>query len=64
MPHVVDSLVGALLTEDPTVVTETRAWLGDVLTRRGGDRVSLDALQQALADRLRECPQALRMLRG
>ena len=63
VPHVVDSLVGALLTEDPTVVTETRAWLGDVLTRRGGDPVSLDALQQALAARLREYPEALRMLR-
>jgi methanogenic corrinoid protein MtbC1 len=62
VPHVVDSLVGALLTDDPSVLAETRTWLDDVLTRRGGDPATPDTLQRALAARLREYPKALRML--
>ncbi|HET7430115.1 MAG TPA: cobalamin B12-binding domain-containing protein [Nocardioides sp.] len=62
VPHVVDSLVGALLTDDPSVIAQTRSWLEDVLTRRGGDPGAFDALQAALSRRLREYPQALRLL--
>jgi hypothetical protein len=62
VPHVVDSLVGALLTDDASVVAETRSWLEDVLIRRGGDPGAFDALRHALARRLREYPQALRLL--
>jgi methanogenic corrinoid protein MtbC1 len=64
VPHVVDSLVGALLTDDRDVMSENRAWLGDVLQRRGGDPAALEALDQALARRLRDYPEALRMLAG
>jgi methanogenic corrinoid protein MtbC1 len=64
VPHVVDSLVGALLTDDPTVLAEARTWLSDVLRRRGGDPDSWDALDHALRRRLREYPEALRMLRA
>ncbi len=62
VPHVVDSLVGALLTDDPTVVAEARAWLSDVIRRRGGDPAAWGALEHALRRRLREYPEGLRML--
>jgi methanogenic corrinoid protein MtbC1 len=64
VPHVIDSLVGALLTEDPEVMAETRGWLGDVLTRRGADASALQALDGALSRRLRDYPEALRLLRS
>ena len=63
VPHVVDSLVGALLTDDPSVVAESHTWLDDVLRRRGGDPDAWDALDHALQHRLRDYPEALRMLR-
>jgi hypothetical protein len=44
------------------VIAQTRSWLEDVLTRRGGDPGAFDALQAALSRRLREYPQALRLL--
>jgi len=62
VPHVVDSLAGSLLTEDPRVMAETRAWLGDVLARRGADPAALPALDEALALRLRDYPETIRML--
>jgi methanogenic corrinoid protein MtbC1 len=64
VPHVIDSLVGALLTEDPAVMAETRQWLGDVLTRRDAAEGSLEALDAALSRRLRDYPEALRLLQG
>lgn len=62
VPHVVDSLAGSLLTEDPGVMTETRAWLGDVLAQRGADPAAIPSLDEALALRLRDYPEAIRML--
>lgn len=64
VPHVIDSLVGALLTDDPSVATETRTWLGNVLRRRQADPDTVAALDRALAGRLREYPQAVRLLGG
>ena len=62
VPHVVDSLAGSLLTEDPRVMAEIRGWLGDVLDRRGADPAALPALDEALALRLRDYPETIRML--
>jgi methanogenic corrinoid protein MtbC1 len=64
VPHVVDCLVGALLVEDAGVMDQTRGWLREVLARRGGDPRALDALDHALARRLREYPEAARLLRA
>lgn len=64
--HVVDSLAGALLVEDPTVMSEARTWLSDVLAGRGADAGAdpgaVDLLWATLADRLRDYPEALRLL--
>lgn len=62
VPHLVDSLAGSLLTEDPLVLSETRTWLGDVLARRHADPAALPALDEALALRLRDYPETIRML--
>lgn len=62
VPHVVGCLVGALLVDDPAVVAAERTWLADVLDRRGGDPRAVPAVWEALAERLREFPEALRLL--
>lgn len=62
VPHVVDSLAGALLVEDPTVMSEARTWLTDVLAGRGADPGAVDLLWTTLADRLRDYPEALGLL--
>lgn len=62
VPHVVDSLVGALLTEDPSVLDETRGWLQDVLVQRGSPDGTVADLWSALRERLRDHPEALGLL--
>jgi methanogenic corrinoid protein MtbC1 len=62
VPHVVDCVVGALLVDDPRIVADERAWLARVVERRHGDAAAVDAFWGALADRLREFPEATRML--
>lgn len=62
VPHVVDGLVGALLTEDPSIVTETRGWLAEVLAGRGAPCDAVDALWEVLRVRLHDHPEALGML--
>lgn len=62
VPHVVGCVAGGLLAEDPSVPGEARTWLADVLALRGGDPRAVDALWQALAARLREYPEAVRLL--
>lgn len=64
VPHVVDSVAGALLTEDPTVVSETNDWLGTVLARRGAPPHAVPTLWQALRQRIRDYPEALRVIAG
>ena len=63
-PHVVDCVAGALLTEDPTVYSETRAWLTGVLTGRGAAPEAATVLEDALAQRLHDHPVAVRLLGG
>lgn len=62
VPHVVDCVVGALLVEDPGVVSGERAWLEEVVAHRHGDPRAVDAVWVALAARLREYPGAARVL--
>jgi MerR family transcriptional regulator, light-induced transcriptional regulator len=62
VPHVVDCLVGALLTADPLIVEDARGWLVDVVARRGGDPAAVDVLWGHLAERLREFPEATALL--
>jgi MerR family transcriptional regulator, light-induced transcriptional regulator len=64
VPHVVDCVAGALLTEDPTVYGETRRWLGEVLAARGAVPEALGAVEEALAQRLHDHPEAVRLLAG
>lgn len=62
LPHVVDSVVGALVTDDASVVTETRAWLVEVLGARLADPRALEVLWDALAHQLRDYPEVTRLL--
>lgn len=62
MPHVVDALAGALVTDDPTVVTETHDWLVEVLSARDADPRALEALWTALRHELRDFPEVTRLL--
>ena len=62
VPHVIGCVVGGLLTEDPTVPGEARSWLMTVLSLRGGDADAVDHLWRSLAQRLREYPEAVRLL--
>ena len=64
VPHVIGCVVGGLLTEDPTVPGEARTWLTTVLTLRGGDANTVEHLWRALAHRLREYPEAVRLPQG
>ena len=62
--HVVDSVASALLCDDASVLVEARAWLGEVVTGRGGDPAAVGRLWEALAHELRDFPAALAMLRA
>ena len=62
VPHVIGCVVGGLLTEDPSVPAEARSWLATVLSLRGGDADTVDHLWRSLAQRLREYPEAVRLL--
>ena len=64
VPHVIDCVAGALLTEDPTVYAETRAWLGGVLAGRGATPQALAVVEEALAQRLHDHPEAVRLIAG
>ncbi|MBB6626682.1 cobalamin B12-binding domain-containing protein [Nocardioides sp. KIGAM211] len=61
-PHVVDCVVGALLTEDDTVLADSRAWLAEVLAGRGADPAAADAMWETLARLLTGLPEASRLL--
>jgi methanogenic corrinoid protein MtbC1 len=64
VPHVVDCVVGALLAEDPAVLPQERAWLTEVVARRGGEPGAVDVLWSVLAARLQDFPRATGMLLG
>ena len=62
VPHLVDSLVGSLLTDDPLVMDQTWDWLHEVLHLRGADEHAAGAVRVALARRLADYPAASRLL--
>ena len=62
VPHVIGCVVGGLITDDPSVPAEARSWLATVVELRGGDPRAVDDLWRTLAQRLREYPEAVRLL--
>jgi methanogenic corrinoid protein MtbC1 len=60
--HIVGCVAGSLLVEDPRIMSDARSWLQDVLAHRDADPVAVDTLWSALRDRLREYPEASRLL--
>lgn len=62
LPHVVDSLVGALLLEDPTVVVEVRSWLSEALSVRVEDPTVPETVWATLRHELRAHPLVSDML--
>jgi methanogenic corrinoid protein MtbC1 len=64
VPHLFECTVGALLSGDPDVVLQQRAWLSEVLAGRGGDAEAIDAVWARMRVLLRDCPEALSLLAG
>ena len=62
VPHVIGCVVGGLITDDPSVPAEARSWLATVIELRGGDPAAVEDLWRTLAQRLREYPEAVRLL--
>ncbi len=61
VPHVIDCVAGALLTEDRSMVVDCRDWLDDVLTARAGDPTASAVLWDSLRDLLHDYPVAIAM---
>lgn len=62
VPHVIDCLVGSLMTQDPTVLGDARFWLTEVVAGRSGDPAAVPTLWRALADLLQDHPTARALL--
>jgi methanogenic corrinoid protein MtbC1 len=62
VPHVVGSLLGALLTGDGTIMPETRVWLTDVLAGRDAPAEVPEFLWNALEQRLHDHTETRRLL--
>lgn len=62
LPHVVGSVAGALVTDDPSVVGQALTWARDVLVHRRAPSGSGDALSAGLRGALVELPAALRVV--
>ena len=62
LPQVIESVAGALLTEDATVLAESREWLQRVMATRGAPDEATSAVWAALARQLRDHPEATRLL--
>lgn len=62
MPHLVASVAGGVLTEDPTVPAGTRAWLDQVLRRRGAPEGVTEVLWDQLRTRLESFPVSRSLL--
>ena len=61
-PHLVASVAGGVITEDPTVPASARAWLDQVLSRRGAPDHVTDLLWDQLRCRLHDFPASLALL--
>lgn len=64
VPHVVDCLAGSLITDDPTVLSETRIWLTDMVAARSGDPAAVPTLWRTLSEQLGDRPLACALLRA
>ena len=64
VPHVVDCLAGALLAQDPRVLGDARTWWTEVLAARCAPPATVPTLVEALAHRLHDHPEAVRLLDG
>jgi methanogenic corrinoid protein MtbC1 len=64
LPHVVGSVAGALVCDDPQPAREALTWAETVLAHRGAPVRFGPALRRALAAQLRELPVATRLLGG
>jgi hypothetical protein len=53
-----------MLTEDPTVTHEARAWMTAVLAQREAPPEAMDCLWEVLGARQRELPRATATLAG
>jgi hypothetical protein len=62
LPHLVGSVAGALVTDDPSVARHALTWAEVVLANRQAPAGTGAALRRALADALRELPVASRLL--
>lgn len=62
VPHLIDSVAGALLTEDDSVIEEVRQWLASVLAFRGAPADAPEAVWASLREELRHYPEATRLL--
>ena len=61
-PHLVASVAGGVLTEDPSVPVAARQWLDGVLQRRGAPDHVADLLWEQLRGRLHEYPASRALL--
>lgn len=62
LPHLVGSVAGALVTDDPTVLEESLTWLEDVLDHRHAPPGVTERVTVELASVVREYPSAARLL--
>ena len=61
-PHLVASMAGGVLTDDPTVPAAARAWLDGVMTRRGAPDGVTDEVWAGLRSRLSDFPATTALL--
>ena len=62
LPHLVGSVAGALVTDDPHIVTDALAWAEVVLSHRGAPADTGRVLRAALRGAMHDLPVATRML--
>ncbi|MEV5747386.1 cobalamin-dependent protein [Actinoallomurus sp. NPDC052308] len=63
LAHIVDFLSAALYLDDPELFTRFIAWVGDILTARGVPACSVILALDLLAERLKDLPRAVALLR-
>ncbi|MEO5708673.1 MAG: cobalamin-dependent protein [Nocardioidaceae bacterium] len=64
LPHLVGSVAGALITDDPTIVSDALDWAEIVLRHRNAPAATGRALRQALLEALHDLPVATRLMIG
>ena len=62
LPHLVGSVAGALVSDDPTIVTDAISWAEVVLRHRGAPAKTGPALRASLREALQGLPVATRLV--